>query len=202
MRRWIADSACRAKSMLLVFSVFACYGCLTVDMDPSPERTRIGEPDCFDLSLKDDVPVTLTVGERMIALTYEETAYGGEESALGEAQFTNIYLILTGISEDATFTPRIGRLTINIWIINSAEPISTCYQWRLLDEDMDGFVDEVAGEIVDENREGTVKGIHPLRNLHRNMNDFSQLYRYCLDHLVRNLNVSTLDELFYSSRNP
>ena len=179
-------------------SLLIYLGCITVENDLIPLDAQNRTIDCFELSLRDDVPITISVDfapegvprtEYMIALAYEETTSNGEE-------FVNIYLIVTGLIREEVFVARIARLIINIWIHDSADLTKTCYQWRLSDADFDGIVENVAAEVITENEENTVTGIGPLETPNRDMNDYSQLYRNCLDHFLKSLKLHSLDDLF------
>jgi hypothetical protein len=156
------------------------------------------------MSPRDDVPITISVSftseavpgtEHAIALAYEETPSVDEEFRSGETQFLNMYFVVTGIIREEQFVARNARLTINIWIHDSADLIKTCYQWRLEDADMDGVVENVAAEVITENQENTVTGVRPLQSPNRDMNDYSRLYGNCLDHFLQRLRLHSLDEL-------
>ena len=186
-------------------SLLIYLGCITVKHDLIPQDAPNRTIDCFELSLRDDVPITISVDfapegvprtEYMIALAYEETTSSGEEFRSGETRFANIYLIVTGLIREEVFVARIARLIINIWIHDSADLTKTCYQWRLSDADFDGIVENVAAEVITENQENTVTGIRPLETPNRDMNDYSQLYRNCLDHFLKSLKLHSLDDLF------
>ena len=192
MHRRILDRCFRTKISLSVLAVLAINGCVTLEHNTVPALAPIDTPDCFDLTFNDDVPITISVDERSIALAYEEMGNHADELAGEQTQFTHVYLILTGVFENTRFIPRIARLTINIWIVDSSEPTKTCYQWRLTDEDWNGLIDYVAGEIIAENQEDTVTEIRPLYTSNRDMDEYSRLYRSCRDYL---LNRSTLRSL-------
>jgi len=153
-------------------------------------------PDCFDLSLRDDVPISVSVHGYMIALTYEETMIDAKESVSEDIPRTNLFTNLIGIFEPDGFSPRIVRMTINVWISNTTERTRTCYQWRLTDADADWIIDEVTEEIVTEDWKGTVTGIRPLPTPHRDKGEYTLLYRSCLDHFLERLNLHSIDELF------
>lgn len=196
MHLWRLNRCFSAKITLTVLSVLAFHGCATLEQDPAAQRAQIDAPDYFDLSLRDDVPITIAVDEHMISLAYKETANNVDEPVSDDTRIVNVYLILTGVFEHAGFNPRNSRLIINIWIFNPADRTKTCYQWRLTDADLDGLIDDAVGEIIMENQEDTVTGIRPSQSPNRDLNDYSQLYRKCSDHLLKRFNVHSLDELF------
>jgi hypothetical protein len=140
------------------------------------------------------VPIIISVEDQTITLAYEEPP--SAEFAAPEAQLVNIYFVATGKLREDGFVARSARLIVDIWIIDLAHKTKTCYQWRLSDVNMDGFVDEVAGEIVMENQEDTVTEIRPLQTSHRNMDDYSRLFKDCLDQFLQNLKLPSLDALF------
>ena len=196
MHPWRLDRCFGAKMMLAILSVLAFLCCTTLKQDSAPQRVQIDTPDCFDLSLREDVPIKILVDEHMISLAYEEMMGIVDGSVSNNTEFVNVYLILTGNCEEATFVPQIARLTINIWVLNSADLTKTCYQWRLTDANWDGLVDDVSGEIITENQKDTVTGIRPLYTSNRDMNEYSQLYRSCLGQFLKCLNLHDHDELF------
>jgi hypothetical protein len=195
MRQKVWDDLSSLKIALMVLWVLLYPGCMTLETSEPPQGEQINVPDCFDLSLRDDVPISVSVRGNMIALTYEETMIDSEQSVSEDTSRTNLYTNLIGIFEPDGFSPRIARLTINMWIINTTERTKICYQWRLTDAEADGIIDEVAGEIVTEDWKGTVTGINPLSVPYRDMDEYTLLYRSCLDHFLERLNLHSIDEL-------
>jgi hypothetical protein len=132
----------------------------------------------------------------MITLAYEEAIDIDNEPKAEQEQFVNVYLVLTGILGEKDFEAHGARLTINIWTVSSSDRTKRCYQWRLADSDLDGLIDEIGAEVITESQTDTVTGIQPLHTLNRDLPDYSRLYRYCLDHLLKRLNLRSQDILY------
>jgi hypothetical protein len=168
-----------------------------VSMNPS-ERI-------FGISFDDATPVTVRLDRTglkeanrayRIRIEYVERPNTAGDIAPVRSQFINVYFLAYGFVDEDSFVAVSMQLVVDIWDHEPSSETKTCYQWLLIDSNIDDIVDTIYAESFAQDRWNIVQKIRQIRVPSKEHSEYSRLYRRFVGYLLTRMGFHSTNDLY------
>jgi hypothetical protein len=192
--------------ILLCTAVVTMYGCKTLSRHEEIDSAQaLLTRRIYETGFDDTAPLSVKLEKTglkaankafRIQIEYVERSNTAGDIAPVRSQFLNFYFLAYGFIQEGSFVVVSTQLIVDIWTHDAESETKTCYQWLLVDNDVDDTVDSVDAEAFVENRWNVVKEIqqHPVSS--EDLSEYSRLYRRCVGYLLKRMGYLSIKDLY------
>jgi hypothetical protein len=192
--------------ILLYTAVVSMHGCKTLSTNEEIVSAQaLLTRRIYETGFDDATPVAVRLAKtglkeankaHRIQIEYVERPNTAGDIALVRTEFLNFYFLAYGFIQEDSFLAVSTQLIVDIWTHDPESETKTCYQWVLVDSNVDDIVDSVDAEAFVENRWNVVIEIQQYSVSAKDLSEHSRLYRRCVGYLLKRIGYPSLSDLY------